>query len=118
MRVLIVDDEATLLDLLRRYLEREGYEVHTRATAEEALAWFSGNSGGGETIVITDLSLPAMNGEELVARLRETYPRLRAIITSGYPYQPRQAGVGFLQKPFLPKMLGEAIREVSGGANE
>jgi DNA-binding NtrC family response regulator len=50
-----------------------------------------------------------MSGEDLVARSRERTPGLRAIIASGYPYEPREAGVEFLQKPFLPNLLAQAI---------
>ena len=107
LRLLIVDDEATLLDLLRRYLERSGYEVETCADAGEALRRFE---AGPErfAMVITDLTLHGINGEELIERMRKLNPRLRALISSGYPYEPRP-GVGFLQKPFLPKMLAEAV---------
>jgi len=43
--------------------------------------------------------------------MRQIRPGLPAIITSGYPYQPRAAGVGFLQKPSLPQMLVEAVEK-------
>jgi DNA-binding NtrC family response regulator len=63
-------------------------------------------------LVITDLTLPGMDGEELLGRLRQRNPQLRAIIASGYPYQPRTAGVEFLQKPFLPRVLADAVARV------
>ena len=56
-------------------------------------------------IVVSDLTLPGMTGEEMIERMRAASPRLRAVIASGYPYQPRSAEIEFLQKPFLPKML-------------
>jgi DNA-binding NtrC family response regulator len=60
-------------------------------------------------LLVTDLTLPVMNGEELLKRSRERAPALRAIIVSGHPYQPRATGVEFLQKPFVPRMLAEAV---------
>jgi len=113
--LLIVDDEPRLLDLLSRYLGRLGYEVQTCGSAEEALAQFQ---AGPERIamVITDLSLPSVSGEDLIHRMRQLRPGLPAVITSGYPYVPRSAGVGFLQKPFLPQMLAEAIEKALKGA--
>jgi CheY-like chemotaxis protein len=108
LRLLIVDDEPKLLDLLRRYLGRLGYEVETCADANEALALFQATPDQF-SLAITDLSLPALSGEELIDRIRRIRPGLPAIITSGYPYQPQGAGVGFLQKPFLPQMLAEAV---------
>jgi DNA-binding NtrC family response regulator len=113
--LLIVDDEPKLLDLLRRYLGRLGYEVETCGDAQEALALFEAQPDRF-TMAITDLSLPSLNGEELVERMRQLRPGLPAIITSGYPYVPRAAGVGFVQKPFLPQMLAEAVEKALKGS--
>ena len=109
-RLLIIDDEPTLLELLRRYLSRLGYEVETHASLEDALASFQAEPERF-SMAITDLSLPALNGEEVVERLRQIRPGLPAIITSGYPYEPRGENIGFLQKPFLPQMLAEAVEK-------
>ncbi|MCU1336384.1 MAG: Blue-light-activated protein [Bryobacterales bacterium] len=113
--LLIVDDEPNLLDLLRRYLGRLGYEVETCGDANDALALFRAGPDRF-SLAITDLSLPALNGEELIDRIRQLRPGLPAIITSGYPYQPKAAGVAFLQKPFLPQMLVEAVQKALAGA--
>jgi DNA-binding NtrC family response regulator len=113
--LLIVDDEPKLLDLLHRYLGRLGYEVKTCGDAAEALALFQAEPDRF-SMAITDLSLPALNGEELIERMRQIRPGLPAIITSGYPYQPRGAGISFLQKPFLPQMLAEAVEKALKGS--
>jgi DNA-binding NtrC family response regulator len=112
--LLIVDDEPNLLDLLRRYLGRAGYQVETCGDPNDALALFQA-SPDRFSMAITDLSLPAFDGEELIERMRQIRPGLPAIITSGYPYQPRGAGIGFLQKPFLPQMLLEAVEKTLKG---
>jgi DNA-binding NtrC family response regulator len=112
--LLIVDDEPKLLDLLSRYLGRLGYQVETCGDATDALARFQAGPDRF-TMAITDLSLPSLNGEELIERIRELRPGLPAIITSGYPYAPRAAGIGFLQKPFLPQMLLEAVENALKG---
>jgi FixJ family two-component response regulator len=57
-----------------------------------------------------------MNGEELIERMRQLRPGLPAIITSGYPYVPRAAGIGFLQKPFLSQMLADAVEKALKGS--
>lgn len=114
LRLLIVDDEPNLLNLLSRYLGRLGYEVETCGSAEAALALFEAGPDR-YALAITDLSLPTMNGEEFIERIRLLRPRLPAIITSGYPYQPR-AGTGFLQKPFLPQMLADEIEKALKGS--
>jgi DNA-binding NtrC family response regulator len=112
-RLLIVDDELALLGLLKRYLERLGYQVDLAGTAEEALAIFTA-APRSYACVLTDLTMPGMNGEELVERMRELTPKLPAIISSGYPYQPKSARTGFLQKPYLPQMLVEAVEKILG----
>ena len=108
--LLIVDDEPRLLDLLSRYLTRLGYEVETCGDAQEALTLFQA-APDRFSMAITDLSLTPLNGEDLIDRMRELRPGLPAIITSGYPYVPRTAGVSFLQKPFLPQMLADAVEK-------
>jgi DNA-binding NtrC family response regulator len=111
IRLLIVDDEAALLDLLQRYLTRLGYEVDMAANAEDALASFASNPER-YACVLTDLKLPGMGGEELLARMRALRPGLPALICSGYPYEPRTPATGFLQKPYLPGMLAEELRRI------
>jgi CheY-like chemotaxis protein len=107
-RLLLVDDDAALLDLLKRYLERLGYEVDACLSPEQALALLTAGPDRYK-LVLTDLTLDGMNGEEMIDRMRECNPKLPAIISSGYPHRPRAEGVAFLQKPFLPKMLADAI---------
>lgn len=115
-RILIVDDEAPLLNLLQRYLARLGYDTDTASSAEEALDRFSA-SPERYGCVLTDLKLPAMGGEELLERMRALRPGLPALISSGYPYQPRSASTAFIQKPYLPAMLaGELERMLRKGA--
>jgi CheY-like chemotaxis protein len=111
VRILLVDDEAPLLDLLKRYLERLGYEVDARQTPEDALQTFEADPQH-YSLVLTDLTLPGMKGDEMLARMRLKAPKLRAIIASGYPYEPSGKRTGFIQKPFLPKMLAEQIEKL------
>jgi two-component system cell cycle sensor histidine kinase/response regulator CckA len=108
VRILLVDDEAPLADLLKRYLERLGYEVDSCLTPADALVRFEADPNG-YALVLTDLTLPGMKGDEMLAQMRALSPKLRAIISSGYPYEPRGKRTAFLQKPFLPKMLAEQI---------
>jgi DNA-binding NtrC family response regulator len=110
-RLLIVDDEPTLLGLLRRYLERLGYDVDTCESAEQALPLFDADPSAF-SMVIADLTLPGANGAELMERIRAKCPDLPGLIASGYPYVPQLKGVEFLQKPFLPQMLAEQIERM------
>lgn len=112
-RILLVDDEAPLLDLLKRYLERLGYEVEACLTPADALQTFAADPSR-YGLVLTDLTLPGMSGDEMIARMRAIVPKLRAIVASGYPYEPKGKRTRFLQKPFLPKMLAELIEQMLG----
>jgi two-component system, cell cycle sensor histidine kinase and response regulator CckA len=110
-RILLVDDEPPLLDLLTRYLERLGYQVDACLTPEDALERFETDPARYD-LVLTDLSLPIIRGDEMLARMRARYPKLRAIVASGYPYTSPVKRTMSLQKPFLPKMLAEQIEEL------
>ena len=108
-RLLLVEDEPALANLLKKYLERLGYKVDACTNANAALALLDTHPEE-YALLITDLSLPDMSGDELMTRARLRAPHLPAIIASGYPYEPRVTGVEFLQKPFLPNLLAEAVK--------
>jgi two-component system cell cycle sensor histidine kinase/response regulator CckA len=110
-RILLVDDEAPLLDLLKRYLERLGYEVDACLTPADALQSFAADPSR-YALVLTDLTLPGMSGDQMIAQMRAIAPKLRVIVSSGYPYEPKGKRTGFLQKPFLPRMLAEMIEKM------
>jgi two-component system, cell cycle sensor histidine kinase and response regulator CckA len=110
-RILLVDDEAPLLDLLKKYLRRLGYEVDDCLTPTDALQRFQ-KDPARYALVLTDLSLPGMKGDQMIAEMRKHEPKLRAIISSGYPYEPQGKLTVFIQKPFLPKMLADQIEEM------
>ncbi|MEZ5400691.1 MAG: response regulator [Bryobacteraceae bacterium] len=104
-RILLVEDEPALQSLLARYLARLGYEVTSCATRAEATP----HAGEPFRAAIIDLSLPDGPGEELAARLQDSRPELRVLLTSGYPAKTSGANTAFLQKPFLPAALAEAL---------
>ena len=66
--VLVVDDEPELASLLKEWLEDDGYRACSATDGEEAIGIFS---RGGVNLVITDLVMPAMDGFELIGRLRQ-----------------------------------------------
>ena len=68
-RILVVDDEPEIVDLLRNYLQRDGFDVDQAADGEAALAAFG---RGQPDLVILDLMLPKLDGREVCRRLRET----------------------------------------------
>lgn len=106
--LLLVDDEPALTDLLKKYLERLGYCVDACTHPDAALLLLDAHPAR-YSLLITDLTLPTMSGEDLVRQSRQRAPLLRAIIASGYAYEPLLERVEFLQKPFLPKLLALAV---------
>ncbi len=120
-RVLVVDDEVALLQLMKRYLDRVGYEVETCSDSQVALNLFVSGPYRFQ-IVIVDLSMPRLSGRELVTRIGEANPETGILVCSGEPFDcrtiphPNPDRVGFLQKPFAPQMLADAVGSlISGG---
>jgi len=79
-RVLVVDDELPILAILRRALERAGYEVECAASGEEGL---EAQRRAPADLVITDILLPGMDGFLLIRELRNDQPDLEIIAMSG-----------------------------------
>ena len=80
-RLLIVEDEETLCESLKRVLSREGYVVDVAYSAESALEIFD---GGFYDVIITDIILPGITGIELLKRIKEQVPGQIVIITTAY----------------------------------
>jgi PAS domain S-box-containing protein len=81
-RVLLVDDEEALRDLLAQNLEDRGYEVLAAAGGEEALALLTG--GKTVDVLVTDLSMPGMNGIALIRAAQTLRAELPAVLLTGY----------------------------------
>jgi CheY-like chemotaxis protein len=113
-RILLVEDEPPLLQLIDKYLQRLGFEVETHLKSVEALQRFKAAPGRYD-LVIADLGMPDMPGDTLLTRMLEIRPDLRILVCSGSPFfienlaPALQRQVAFLQKPFVPKMLGDAV---------
>ncbi len=110
-RLLVVDDEPSLLRLLTRYLSRANYAVDACAGGEEAWQRFQ-DGEQAYAAAIVDLSLPDLPGEELVRRIRSRRPDFPIIVCSGaLPDLDAMSGSGvrYVQKPFLPQMLLDTL---------
>jgi DNA-binding NtrC family response regulator len=115
--ILIVEDEAQLLQLAKVALERWGYRAHTASSPADALAFLE-RTDVQIDLLLTDVVMPGMNGNELKERLAQRQPGLKVLFMSGYA--PRAVaqrgilddGVDFLPKPFTLDDLGRKIREV------
>jgi nitrogen-specific signal transduction histidine kinase/CheY-like chemotaxis protein len=81
LRILVVDDDASVRDVLMRMLQRDGHVVTTAATAEEAIGLFS---PGSYDLLFTDLSLAGMDGTALLSKLHAADPHLLTVIVTGW----------------------------------
>jgi len=116
-RILLVDDEVPLLRLIESFLIRNGYIIEAFEQPLQALAQF-GTDPGRFSLVVADVTMPQLSGVELVRRLAELSTDVHMLLLSGLPFNINQfpetirGRVDFLQKPFLPGMLLEAVRRI------
>jgi len=116
-RILLADDEPQLLQLVQRYLTRLDYHVDAYTRAADALNAFK-SAADPYDVVIVDLSLPDMPGDQLLMELLSINPKILMLICSGSLFEISklplevQRQVGFLQKPFAPNMLADAIGQL------
>jgi PAS domain S-box-containing protein len=111
--VLIVEDDAQMLEATRLVLARHGYVTSTASNAEAALAELARSS---VDIVVTDLVMPGMSGVGLVQRLRSEHPDIRVVCMSGYSARQGMLpdDVTLIDKPFSPQELLTAITSAEG----
>ena len=116
-RILLVDDEPPLLELIERYLKRQGLDVEPQSSALAALKRIQ-ESPEPYDMVIADLGLPDMPGDAMVLEMLRAKPDLLGLICSGSEYfissvpEPLRPRVAFLQKPFLPKELAAKVQQL------
>lgn len=79
--ILLVDDEAGVLNALRRVFRRENYQIHVAMSGEEALALLEQQPC---QLMISDFMMPRMNGVQLLRKVREEYPDLMRIMLTGH----------------------------------
>lgn len=115
--VLVVEDESSVQGVIERVLSGNGYRVLLASDGSEALR-VSGEHEGPIDLLITDLVMPGMGGREVASRLEKSRPGLRVLFMSGYTenaishHGVLDAGVEFLQKPFLSDALLRKVREL------
>ena len=113
MRVLIADDEPTVLSTVRRLLERRGATVVTANDGREAEARMRQETFG---LVLFDVMMPGLTGYELLPIARQLQPHAPVMLMSGYTERTRVGAEEepdkFLEKPFTTKTLDKAIEEV------
>jgi PAS domain S-box-containing protein len=118
--ILLVDDEKLILNVGKALLENLGYKVIVANGGEQAVEYMKKN-GNQVDLVILDMVMPKMDGGMTFDQIRELYPSVPVILSSGYSLdgqatQIMQRGCnGFLQKPFGLSELSQKIRKTLGG---
>ncbi len=113
--LLLVDDEETILDVCREFLEQAKYKVLTANAPDDAIH-IAGQYSGKIHLLITDIVMPVMNGLELAETLRSIRPDIKCIFISGYPPETIfttdivKKNINFVTKPFRLKDFAEKIR--------
>ena len=108
--VLVIDDEPAVRDLACRMLERYGYATFEASSGSEGLEVFKSQMAD-IALVLLDLNMPGMDGEQTFRHLRQVRPGVKTILMSGYNEQDAtqqfvgKGLAGFLAKPFLVEDL-------------
>jgi PAS domain S-box-containing protein len=120
--VLVVDDDADVLELAREVLERAGLRVSSAPGGRAALETLRATPA--IRVAVIDLAMPDMSGEELFARLRAERPDLRVIVVSGYDAARAASRMdaeeldAFLRKPWEPDDLVATVRRAMSSSRD
>lgn len=111
-RILVVDDDKIVVELVKKILRRAGFEVETARDGVEGLEKIK---QGVYNAIVSNLNMPRMKGDKLYLEVRKSNPDLakKIIFISGYITDfIRSTGNRFLKKPFSSQELIEAVNEV------
>ena len=113
-RILIVDDDENIRKVLTTILEDEGYSVESAGTAKKAI---EKTRRKFYNLALIDIRLPDMEGIELLAKMRDTTPKMRKIIITGYPTLQNaieavnRGADAYILKPFDMEKVLKTIKE-------
>ncbi len=116
----MVDDEADVREVAAELLRRLGFEVRTACDGREGLEAFQA-AADRIAVVLLDVAMPEMGGEETVRALRCIRPDVPLVLMSGFrqefaaPHLEAGPRAGFVQRPFTPEQLASALRTVLEG---
>jgi DNA-binding NtrC family response regulator len=120
-RIIIVDDDEGIRQTLTAILQEEGYQVDTAESGKEAIEKINAKF---YNLALIDIRLPDMEGIDLLKEIKETVPRVRKIIITGYPtlqnaIEAVNSGAdAYVLKPFdmekVLKIIGEQVKKQQG----
>jgi CheY-like chemotaxis protein len=120
--ILIAEDEPMIRELISLTLQDAGYTVLEAPDGKEALFMFNHLPGGRKIdLLLTDLMMPNMTGDELATEVTRLFPETKILFCTAYPEslpicsKMSQRGFPFLQKPVSMTVLKHKVRDVLGG---
>ena len=118
-RILVIDDDVEINELVGKVLVRAGYQVRTAANGEDGLEILREFSAD---LIIVDKNLPRMHGAEVIREARRRYPFIGLILITAFP-EPFELGQdrlnGYLGKPFKSlKAIEDAVAQALDSADE
>lgn len=120
-KILLVEDEDGLRQIMKDVLEGCGYDVHTAANGDQGLEWLKNHREAGLQLLITDIIMPGIHGHQLAETFSREIPDIKILYISGYT-DTRLESLGldmrqfrFLPKPFSPLVLCRRVRELLDG---
>lgn len=113
-KILVVDDESTICDSVKKILSRKGFTVENTLNATDAIEKIKKEKFD---IVITDLMMPNVSGMELLELVKKYYPEIDVLVITGYATMDsavkatKLGALDYIQKPFTPNELTERIQK-------
>lgn len=113
-KILIVDDESTICDSVKKILSRKGFSVDNTLSADDAMEKMKTNK---YDLVITDLMMPKTSGLELLELVKKHYPEIDVLVITGFASlesavkATKLGALDYIQKPFTPNELNDRIQK-------
>ena len=116
-KILIIDDEKELSDVLKKYLTLKGYSVNIAYNGKDGIAEAK---KGGYSIIVADIQLPDINGVEVIRDIEKLNDKVKFLIITGYSITGEVSDLiesskrvhGYIFKPFKPEHLEEKLKEI------
>ena len=113
-RILVVDDDENILKVVAAILKDKGYTVETASSGNEAI---KKTQKAHYDLMLIDIRLPDMEGTELLTKVKETTPKIRKVIVTGYPTlhnavtAVNKGADAYIMKPFEVEKMLDTIKE-------
>jgi len=116
--VLAIDDDTNILDIIKTYLEGEGFVVEAQSNPRQGVEWY-GQRWRDVDLILLDYIMPEMNGEAVFERVRQVNPNARVLLLTACDDAVakklfEQGLCGYIQKPFYLNQLARQIQDVIG----